>query len=85
LTDVDFDRDTFVRYLNDNNIGTRLLFAGNVTKQPYMQGRNYRVVGDLRISDDIMKNLLWIGVQPALTAEMLSYMVEKIDEFMGHF
>lgn len=85
LNDVDFDRDTFVRYLNDNKIGTRLLFAGNVTKQPYMQGRNYRVVGDLSRSDEVMKNLLWIGVQPALTKEMLDYVIEKIDMFMGAF
>ena len=85
LQQTDFDRDTFVRYLNDNNIGTRLLFAGNVTKQPYMQGRNYRVVGDLSVSDDIMKNLLWVGVQPALTREQLDYMIEKIKLFMGNF
>jgi len=85
LQDVDFDRDTFVRYLNDNLIGTRLLFAGNVTKQPYMQGRQYRVVGDLANSDEIMHNLLWIGVQPALTKEMLDYTIEKINLFMGHF
>ncbi len=85
LQQTDFDRDTFVRYLNDNNIGTRLLFAGNVTKQPYMQGRNYRVVGSLAVSDDIMKNLLWVGVQPALTREQLDYVIEKIKLFMGNF
>jgi len=85
LNEVDFDRDTFVRYLNDNKIGTRLLFAGNVTKQPYMQGREYRVVGDLANSDEVMNNLLWIGVQPALTKEMLDYVIEKIDLFMGNF
>lgn len=85
LQDVDFDRDTFVRYLNDNKIGTRLLFAGNVTKQPYMKGRDYRVVGELTNSDDIMNNLLWIGVQPALTTEMLDYVIGKIDLFMGNF
>ena len=85
LRNADFDRDTFVRYLNQNNIGTRLLFAGNVTKQPYMQGRTYRVVGDLTTSQDIMHNLLWIGVQPALTTEMLDYMIKKINAFMGDF
>jgi CDP-6-deoxy-D-xylo-4-hexulose-3-dehydrase len=85
LRGVDFDRDTFVRYLNDNKIGTRLLFAGNVTKQPYMEGRNYRVVGELTNTDDVMHNLLWVGVQPALTTEMLDYVIDKIDMFMGNF
>lgn len=85
LTDADFDRDTFVRYLNDNKIGTRLLFAGNVTKQPYMEGRTYRVVGELGKSDEVMNNLLWVGVQPALTYEMLDYVITKMKAFTGDF
>ena len=85
LDGADFDRDTFVRYLNDNKIGTRLLFAGNVTKQPYMEGRTYRVVGELDKSDEVMNNLLWVGVQPALTSEMLDYMITKMKAFTGDF
>lgn len=85
LDGADFDRDTFVRYLNDNKIGTRLLFAGNVTKQPYMEGRTYRVVGELDKSDEVMNNLLWVGVQPALTHEMLDYVSTKMKAFMGDF
>jgi CDP-6-deoxy-D-xylo-4-hexulose-3-dehydrase len=81
----DFDRDTFVRYLNQNQIGTRLLFAGNATKQPFLKGQNYRVQGDLRKTDQVMNNTLWLGVQPALTKEMLEYVAEKVSAFMGDF
>ena len=83
--DCDFDRDTFVRYLNQNQIGTRLLFAGNATKQPFLKGQNYRVQGDLRETDRVMNNTLWLGVQPALTQEMLEYVAEKVSAFMGDF
>lgn len=83
--DGDFDRDTFVRYLNQNQIGTRLLFAGNATKQPFLKGQNYRVQGDLRETDRVMNNTLWLGVQPALTQEMLEYVAEKVSAFMGDF
>lgn len=82
---ADINRNDMVAYLNDNKIGTRLLFAGNVTKQPYMKGREYRVIGDLKNSDLAMNNLFWIGVQPALTREMLDYTATKIEEFLGHF
>lgn len=85
LSGADFDRDTFVRYLNNNKIGTRLLFAGNVTKQPYMEERTYRIVGNLDKSDEVMSNLLWVGVQPALTNKMLDYVVTKIKTFVGDF
>jgi CDP-6-deoxy-D-xylo-4-hexulose-3-dehydrase len=83
--DCDFDRDTFVRYLNQNQIGTRLLFAGNATKQPFLKGQNYRVHGELRETDSVMNNTLWLGVQPALTKEMLEYVAEKVSTFMGDF
>lgn len=82
---ADINRNDMVAYLNDNKIGTRLLFAGNITKQPYMKGREYRVIGDLKQSDLAMNNLFWVGVQPALTREMLDYTATKIEEFLGHF
>lgn len=76
-------RIDFLRYLDENKIGTRLLFAGNLTRQPYMIGRNYRVSGELTNTDIVMKNTFWIGVQPALTKEMMEYTVSKIENFLG--
>jgi len=77
------DRLALIRYLEENKIGTRLLFAGNITKQPYFKGFNYRVSGNLNNTDIIMNNTLWIGVQPSLTKEMLSYVHFKFEEFFG--
>jgi CDP-6-deoxy-D-xylo-4-hexulose-3-dehydrase len=70
-------------YLDQNKIGTRLLFAGNLTRQPYMVGAKYRVSGDLTNTDNVMNNTFWIGVQPALTTEMLEFVVTKIETFLG--
>ena len=70
-------------YLDQNKIGTRLLFAGNLTRQPYMVNANYRVSGELINTDNVMNNTFWIGVQPALTKEMLEYTVGKIEAFLG--
>lgn len=78
-----FNRTDMLNYLNDNKIGTRLLFAGNVTKQPYMQGRDYRVIGELTNSDRIMNQTFWVGIYPALTNEMLDYSSEIISQFCG--
>jgi CDP-6-deoxy-D-xylo-4-hexulose-3-dehydrase len=70
-------------YLDQNRIGTRLLFAGNLTRQPYMKGQNYRVSGDLVNTDSVMNNTFWIGVQPSLTLEMLEYAARKIEVYLG--
>ena len=70
-------------YLDQKKVGTRLLFAGNLTRQPYMLGRNFRVVGDLANTDVVMNNTFWIGVQPALTKDMLQFSVDKIEAFLG--
>jgi CDP-6-deoxy-D-xylo-4-hexulose-3-dehydrase len=70
-------------YLDQNKIGTRLLFAGNLTRQPYMAGAEYRVSGDLTNTDNVMNNTFWIGVQPALTREMLEFAASKIEQFLG--
>jgi CDP-6-deoxy-D-xylo-4-hexulose-3-dehydrase len=70
-------------YLDQHKIGTRLLFAGNLVRQPYMSNAQYRVSGELNNTDNVMKNTFWIGVQPALTKEMLEYVVNKIETFLG--
>jgi len=70
-------------YLDQNKVGTRLLFAGNLTCQPYMIGANYRISGDLNNTDNVMNNTFWIGVQPALTREMLEFAASKIETYLG--
>jgi len=72
-----------IAYLDQNKIGTRLLFAGNLTRQPYMVNAKYRVSGELTNTDNVMSNTFWIGVQPALTKEMLEYAVVQIENFLG--
>ena len=76
-------RVDLLQYLDQNKVGTRLLFAGNLTKQPYMIGRNFQVSGELTNTDTVMSNTFWIGVQPALTEEMLEFSVSKIEAFLG--
>ena len=70
-------------YLDQNKVGTRLLFAGNLTCQPYMIGANFRISGDLTNTDNVMNNTFWIGVQPALTREMLEFAAHKIETYLG--
>jgi CDP-6-deoxy-D-xylo-4-hexulose-3-dehydrase len=70
-------------YLDQNKVGTRLLFAGNLTRQPYMAGADYRISGDLTNTDNVMNNTFWIGVQPALTREMLEFAAQKIESYLG--
>ncbi len=70
-------------YLDQNKVGTRLLFAGNLTRQPYMIGANYRISGDLTNTDHVMNNTFWVGVQPALTHEMLDFAASKIESYLG--
>jgi CDP-6-deoxy-D-xylo-4-hexulose-3-dehydrase len=76
-------RVDLLNYLDQNKIGTRLLFAGNLTRQPYMIGRNFRVSGSLINTDIVMNNTFWIGVYPGLSEEMLSFVGEKIEAFLG--
>ena len=72
-----------LKYLDQNKVGTRLLFAGNLIKQPYMLGRNYRVCGTLINTDIVMNQTFWIGLQPALTLEMLDYSAAQIERYLG--
>lgn len=77
------NRLELLNYLDQNKVGTRLLFAGNLTRQPYMVGATYRISGDLSNTDSVMNNTFWIGVQPALTPAMLEYSAAKIEQFLG--
>ncbi|GEO01694.1 lipopolysaccharide biosynthesis protein RfbH [Novosphingobium sediminis] len=79
------NREHLVQYLNEMKIGTRLLFGGNLLHQPYMKGRNVRVVGDLANADLVTTNTFWIGVYPGLTEDHLSYMAEVLSQYVaGH-
>jgi CDP-6-deoxy-D-xylo-4-hexulose-3-dehydrase len=77
------NRVELLTYLDQEKIGTRLLFAGNLTRQPYMQGRNFRVSGELSNTDVVMNDTFWIGVQPALTQAMLETSAGKISGYLG--
>lgn len=76
-------RVDLTKYLESNLIGSRLLFAGNLLKQPYFKDVNYRVVGELINTDKTMSDTFWIGVQPALGKDHLDYVIEKMEEFFG--
>ena len=76
-------RSDLIDYLEQNRIGTRLLFAGNLTKQPYMAGRGYRVSGDLANTDIVMERSFWVGVYPGLDRAMLDHVVDTIESFFG--
>ena len=70
-------------YLDQQKIGTRLLFAGNLVRQPSMDSAQYRISGDLSNTDRVMNQTFWIGVQPSLTQEMLEYACSQIETYLG--
>jgi CDP-6-deoxy-D-xylo-4-hexulose-3-dehydrase len=69
--------------LDSRKIGTRLLFAGNITKQPAYKNVDFRVIGDLSNSNIVMERSFWVGVYPGLTRDMLDYVIESIADFMS--
>jgi len=83
IKDKRINRTEFLKYLTDKGIRTRLLFGGNLTKQPYFIDYNlkYRQIGNLENTDFVMNNSFWIGVYPGITVEMIDYILEKFDEF----
>jgi len=81
LPESRYVREELTDFLNRHKIGTRLLFAGNLTRQPYFQGRPHRVSGTLENTDRVMERTFWIGVYPGLTTAMLDYAADKIIEF----
>ena len=76
-------RVDLLQYLDQHKIGTRLLFAGNLTRQPYMQGRNYRVSGELTRTDVVMNQTFWLGVYPGLGEAQLDFVASRVEEFFG--
>jgi len=82
-----FSREDLTRFLNERKIGTRLLFAGNIIRQPYFinYGVKYRTVGALKNTDLVMNNTFWIGVYPGLNREMLNYTVKCFEEFLKRY
>ncbi|WKU06693.1 lipopolysaccharide biosynthesis protein RfbH [Micromonospora sp. HUAS LYJ1] len=81
--DAPFSRSELVAFLEDRRIGTRQLFAGNLTRHPAYLNQRYRVVGDLTNSDVVTEQTLWVGVYPALTDEMIDYVGTSILEFVA--
>ncbi len=79
--DTPFSRDDLVKYLNANKVHTRLLFGGNLLRQPYMKGRPHRVVGSLENSNRVTERTFWIGLFPGLKAPQLDYAIEQIGNF----
>jgi CDP-6-deoxy-D-xylo-4-hexulose-3-dehydrase len=75
-------REQLTAFLDRHKIGTRLLFAGNLTRQPYFRGRPHRISGTLENTDRVMLGTFWIGVYPGLSSEMLDYSADKISEFL---
>jgi len=71
------------KYLDQNNIGTRLLFAGNLIRQPYFQGLEYRAATQLNNTDITMSNTFWVGIYPGLTNKHLDYVALKLEQFFG--
>jgi CDP-6-deoxy-D-xylo-4-hexulose-3-dehydrase len=75
-------RDAVTQHLDAMRIGTRLLFGGNLIRQPYMKGREYRVVGDLTNADIVTNNTFWVGLYPGLTEDHLSFTADQIRKIL---
>jgi CDP-6-deoxy-D-xylo-4-hexulose-3-dehydrase len=84
---VNFTRNEIVKYLESNKIQTRNLFAGNIIRHPLFDGMlldsDYRVVGDLKVTEKIMNDSFWVGVYPGMGDQAIEYMIEKIREFVN--
>ena len=76
-------RNDIVNYLEDHKVATRMMFGGNLTKQPAYKDMKYCVVGDLKNTDLVMNNLFWIGVYPGLTEEMIEYILTTFKKFFA--
>ena len=80
-----FTRAEIVKYLEENRIATRMLFGGNLTKQPAYENIKYRIFGSLKNTDLVMNNLFWIGVYPGLSQKQIDFILKKITKFMQKY
>ena len=80
--DASFTRNQLVQHLEEQHIGTRLLFGGNLVRQPAYKDLNYRVLGSLANTDQVMESAFWLGLFPGLTEEMLTYVVSTLRSFV---
>ena len=80
---VPFTRNDIVSHLEDNKIATRMLFGGNIIKQPAYHKIHYYIADNLKNTDFIMNNLFWIGVYPRITEEKMNYMIKVLKEFLN--
>jgi CDP-6-deoxy-D-xylo-4-hexulose-3-dehydrase len=76
-----FSRNDLVRYLEDKKIATRMLFGGNLTRQPAYVGAKWRTSGQLRNTDIVMNGLFWVGVYPGISEEQRKFMVKAFNDF----
>ena len=79
--DAAFSRGEIVKYLENNKIATRMLFAGNIVRHPSFKNVNYRIYGNLKNTDMIMNNTFWLGVYPGFTNKIINYILEKFKRF----
>ncbi len=78
-----FTRDDIVKYLNENRIATRLMFGGNLVRQPAYENKKFKTYKELNNADTVMKSSFWIGVYPGLSEEMIDYILNKFDIFLN--
>jgi CDP-6-deoxy-D-xylo-4-hexulose-3-dehydrase len=83
--DAPFSRLDLVNHLEEHKIATRMLFGGNLLKQPAYEGIHHRISGSLKNTDKVMNNLFWVGVYPGLTIEMLDYLIAAFERFFARY
>jgi CDP-4-dehydro-6-deoxyglucose reductase, E1 len=81
--DAPFSRNQVTAYLEEHKIATRLLFGGNLVRQPAYRDRNFRIAGSLENTDFVMNQVFWIGIYPGITEAMLDYTLENFHAFCG--
>jgi CDP-6-deoxy-D-xylo-4-hexulose-3-dehydrase len=82
IKDEKINRNELLKFLDEKKIGTRLLFSGNVTKQPYMLDKKYIIHKNLKNTDKVMNDTFWLGVYPGLDKVHLNYVYNSVVEFL---